>query len=387
MKKNFLFLAAFLSLVSLVSGCLSLGVIPGPGGSKSTQWTVMVFLNGDNDLEQAAWADLTSMESVGSSNRVKVIVQFDQARGGTARYLVNQGGSTLLENLGEVNMGNGDALVDFVRFCAQNYPAEHYALIIWNHGYGFKGNNKDISFDETSGGDALTIPELGNALRQAKNYTGGKIDLLGMDACLMALIEVAYEIRNCAQLLVTSQESEPLEGWNYPLFLQALSDNPSMSAFELAHYIVDSYINSYWIQSITLSAVDLTRVSALAQAVDNLASAILSDTLTSPQVYLALGDSAQYFDDYDYVDLAHLALLISGDPRIMSTTVKNAALAVYSLVENAVFYSRTSGAGVSNAYGLSIYFPYKQYLSKYESLAFARDTHWDECIRFLMNYR
>jgi len=387
MKRNFLFLVAFLSLASFVSGCLSLGVIPGPGASKSTQWTVMVFLNGDNDLEQAAWADLASMESLGSSDRVKVIVQFDQARGGTARYLVNQGGSTLLENLGEVNMGNGDALVDFVRFCTQNYPAEHYALIIWNHGYGFKGHSKDISFDETSGGDALTIPELGNALRQAKNYTGGKIDLLGMDACLMALIEVAYEVRDCAQLLVASQESEPLEGWNYPLFLQALRNNPSMSAFELAHYIVDSYINSYWIQGVTLSAVDLTRVSALAQAVDNFASAILNDALTPPQIYLALGDSAQYFDDYDYVDLAHLALLISGDPRIINITVKNAALAVYSSVENAVFYNRTSGAGVSNAYGLSIYFPYKQYFSKYESLAFAGDTRWDECIRFLMNYR
>jgi len=171
------------------------------------------------------------------------------------------------------------------------------------------------------------------------------------------LIEVAYEVRGCAQLLVASQESEPLDGWNYPLFLQALIDNPSMSAFELAHYIVDSYINSYWIQSITLSVVDLTQVSALAQAVDNFASAILSDTLTSPQVYLALGDSAQYFDDYDYVDLAHLALLISGDPRIMSTTVKNAALAVYSLVENAVFYSRTSGVVVPNVTDSAITFP------------------------------
>ncbi|MDI3531169.1 MAG: hypothetical protein PWP60_1018 [Candidatus Atribacteria bacterium] len=387
MKKRFLFLVVVLSIVFLISGCLNVGIIPTSGGSKSIQWTVMVFLNGDNDLEQAAWADLASMESVGSSNRVKVVVQFDQARGGTARYLVNQGGSTLLENLGEANMGDGNTLVDFVRFCAENYPAEHYALIIWNHGYGFKGNSKDISFDETSGGDALTIPELASALRQAKIYTGGKIDLLGMDACLMALVEVAYELRDGAQLLVASQESEPLEGWNYPVFLQALNSNPSMSASNLARSIVDSYISSYWVQSITLSAVDLTKVSALAQAVDELASAILSDSLTPPFIYLALGDSAQYFDDYDYVDLAHLALLLSGDPRIGNSIVKSAASQVYNLVQDTVLYSRTSGSGVSNAYGLSIYFPYKQYLSKYESLAFARSTQWDECLRFLMSYR
>ena len=84
----------------------------------------MVFLNGDNDLNNQAIADLNSMEIVGSSDKVNIVVQFDSLQGPAIRYLVEKDSdplkinSKVLQNLGEMNMGDANNLVDFIRFCA-----------------------------------------------------------------------------------------------------------------------------------------------------------------------------------------------------------------------------------------------------------------------------
>jgi len=379
-------------IVFLVGGCSSGFLVPPWEEDGTSDWTVMVFLNGDNDLNQAAWRDLNSMEEVGSTDRVNIIVQFDSYFGEASRYRVERDydpyrvTSPVLQNLGEVNMGDPGVLSDFIRFCAQHFPAEKYLLVIWNHGSGFKGITRDISFDDTSG-DALTIPQVAEALTAGYHYLGKKIDLLGMDACLMAMVEVVYQIEGYAQIFVSSQELEPEEGWDYRTLLRALVQTPSIGERELARIIVDSYTTSYPYGSVTQSAVDLGKVATLVQAVDRLSQRILADSLTPPGYYLELGDSAQYFSgDWDYVDLAHLAALIGSDPGV-SSQVRVAAQEVQAAVEETVFYYKNRGVEVEAARGLSIYFPWYPYNSKYDSLRFARDTQWDEMIRYLARWR
>jgi len=373
----------------LFIGCFNSGVLP-PVVDKGTSWTVMVFLNGDNDLYNYAWRDFDSLEIVGSTPQVKVVIQFDPFWGEAARYLVekdtipNYIGSPVLEYLGEVDMGDGSELANFVHFCAENYPANKYALIIWDHGTGFK--SKDISFD-ISPEDSITIPELEKALSLSTMYLGKKIDFLGMDACLMAMVEIAYEVKNHARVLVTSQELVPGEGWDYETILGNLVTHPTMDERDLARIVVDSYIDYYPRGSFTQSAIDLGEISSLSGALDGLAQDILNDSLTPPWVYLSLGDAAVYFGDVDYVDLDSLVSLLSQDSRVKSKEVKESARAVQEALNKCIIHKRASGEMAGNAQGLSIYFPYFPYNYKYDDLAFSRDTHWDEMIKYLSQWR
>ncbi len=356
--------------------------------SSASDWTVMVFMNGDNDLAQDAWQDFNSMEMVGSTDRVNIVVQMDTPRLGTYRYLVTQDTSTneitspVLESLGNVDMGNYNALIDFVRFCVERYPAKQYALILWNHGGGFRG--KDISFDFSSG-NAITIPQLGYALSQIRNLIGKKVDLLGMDACLMAMVEVAYEVRDYADLLVASEEYVPGEGWDYVAFLSSLVMTPSLRPEQLARVIVDTYVDSYTTIEVTQSVVDLEALTPLVQSIDALSQAVLADTLTPPRLYLEVGDRALYFGDYDFVDLGDLARLWQSWPTIRSPLVKERTTQVANALAQAVVYERNNAGKTLG--GLSIYFPYQHYDSRYDALAFASSTSWDDMLKHLFRYR
>ena len=149
---------------------------------------------------------------------------------------------------------------------------------------------------------------------------------------------------------------------------------------------MNSYIDYYPVGSFTQSAIDLGGISSLGKALDELSRDILNDSLTSPLVYLSLGDSAVYFGDADYVDLGSLVvyslkileLKRRGERKRSSGAGK---------IERCVIYERASGEMAGNARGLSIYFPYFPYNSKYDDLAFSRDTHWDEMIKYLSQWR
>ncbi|MEN3186974.1 MAG: clostripain-related cysteine peptidase [Atribacterota bacterium] len=385
--KKWLVFFLFLAGISLFfSGCLS-PTIPSPS-TKASDWTLLIFMNGDNDLENDAWQDLNSMEMVGSTERVNIIVQMDTPKTGAYRYRVTQDEdpslvtSPILESLGRVDMGDYRSLIDFVRFGVQNYPASRYALILWNHGGGFR--KRDISFDFSTG-HAITIPQLAYALSQTKSIIGKNLDLLGMDACLMAMVEVAYEVRNYANVMVASEEFVPGEGWDYAGFLQILVHSPSMGERELARAIIDTYVDSYLRVGVTQSAIDLKAVATLAQSLDTLAQAVLGDSRTPPNLYLYLGDQALYFGDYDFVDLGSLLGLWHGWPTIQDLTVREKAGLARDALAQTVFYERNN-LGKSLG-GLSVYFPYQSYDPKYDTLSFASSTSWDDMLKYLFRYR
>jgi hypothetical protein len=377
-----------------------------PPLDKTAEWTVMVYLDGDNNLETYGIQDINEMEMAGSTTDVNMVVQIDRipysvlagnyqeyaddtSNGNwttTRRYYItkdlnpDQISSPLIADLGELNMGDPQTLVDFANWAAINYPAKKYLLAIWNHGGGFRSLNlaKDIAWDDTSGGDRITMPELEDALSTISAQIGKNIDIVGMDACFMAMTEVAYQIKDYADLLVTSEENEPNDGWPYDTILSQLVSNPLMSSEELATDIVDKYIYSYPFSNVTQSAIDLSYVDTLASQLSNLALEIMSDSSTRKYQYILAAVSSQHYGDYDFTDLYDLCnnLLIYSN----SLTVKNIVLSIQQNLNSAVIKSGYSGVGVSRSRGLSIYFPYYYYDNYYDYTNFSQDTFWNEML-------
>jgi clostripain len=209
-------------------------------------WTFMVYLDADNNLEPFYIDTFLNMSSVGSTSQVKIVVQMDRRSGYDSRFgdwteckrfyitkdLIPTAGNAI-QNLTEVNMGDPDTLTDFVNWTIHSFPADSYCLVLMNHG---SGSVAGVCFDETSGNDALSLPELSQALIA---ILPEKMDVLYFDACLMGMTEVAYQISDYADIMVASEEVG-YAGQPYDYYLTNLIANPSMSASELADVIVSN---------------------------------------------------------------------------------------------------------------------------------------------------
>jgi len=395
MNYKYAIIIALIILSITLAGCFIF-----PPRDNTAEWTVMVYLDSDNNLESAGINDINEMEMVGSTTEVNIVVQADRIPGydisnsnwtTTRRYYITQDSNPILINsefndLGELNMGDPDTLVDFASWAVSSYPAKKYLLVIWNHGGGFRSpayTAKDIAWDDTNGGDKITMPELEDALFAISNQMGKNIDIVGMDACYMAMIEVAYQIKDYADILVTSEESEPNDGWPYDTILGELAGNPLISPEQLSADIVDKYIYSYPFEEVTQSAIDLSYIDSLASQLSNLALAIMDDSLTPKGVYIDAACSSQYYGDPDFIDLYDFCDKIFDHSN--SLEIKIMAIIIQQTLSSTVINSDYSGWGVSGSKGLSIYFPwYYNYDSeKYNDTNFAQDTFWDEMLLYL----
>jgi hypothetical protein len=270
--------------------------------------------------------------------------------------------------LGERNTGDPRTLSDFITWGVSNYPAQHYALVLWSHGAAWQG----LANDQTSGSDSLTLPELGTALATARTQTGvAKLDLIGFDACLMAQLDVFQTIAPYAQVAVASAELEPTLGWAWDAWLGALTANPSQDARTIAGVIVDSYISSYQsTEDITLAAFDLAQIDQISAGLDRLAGALLTGTpgdgatiahaRTAVDVY-----APNTTEQFNAVDLGHLSQLLASHGATVEVVKAAATMA------NAIQHARLAyGAGSSHrdGSGVSIYFPATaaEYLRAYE---------------------
>jgi Clostripain family len=311
--------AIFLLLV-----CLSWS----PEQPDGTEWTVMIFMNADNNLEPFALEDFAEIAAVGSTDKVNIIVQFDRSPGYTSdaedwtqtlRFRVEKDmqpvPSSAIEDLGEVNMGDGKVLADFITWSIAHYPAKRYMLSIWDHGQGWRferarnirgtraetarqvmlrreireaaqvtdrtpalpldrvveGGVRYISSDASSGDDLYNREIQDTLLDNLED----RLDVIGFDACLMNMIETAYAMRGVARVMVGSEELEPGEGWQYDTWLEKLVANPTMDATSLGKVLVESYQARYDgpFSEETLSAIDLDRTERLTRAITLLADA------------------------------------------------------------------------------------------------------------------
>ena len=200
--------------------------------------TIMVYMNG-SDLEGdygAATADLWEMmdafkvmEQEGKSPSLHVVVEaggstrweLDEMDGVPyARFSLTGDGISSMESMEIRNMGDADTLTDFINYGVRSYPANHYGLILWNHGGGpVGGYGSDSHFD----GDGLSLEEIREALGHSV-MADSAFDFVAFDACLMGSVETAGCLDGYADYVIASPELEPQHGYDYR-WMAALGDS------------------------------------------------------------------------------------------------------------------------------------------------------------------
>lgn len=422
-------------------------------GSEGQGWLVMLYQDADDKvLEQDIYVDLNEAERVGSSDSLQIVAQVDRFQAGytgdgdwtaTRRYHVEKGvdlsrvESTMVQELGEANMADGDTLIDFVTWAVQTFPAEKHVLILSDHGMGWPGGWSDPSPSARADSSAPLASALGNvlylnnldaALEVIRERTGiDKFEMIGMDACLMGQVEVLSALAPHARYAVVSEETEPALGWAYASFLQALEQDPGMNGGELGKLIVDSYVNqderivndqaraelmrqgspmggllgfggvpsasqvaSQMSKDITLSAVDLGAVPALLNSINNLSFALQKSSQN--QVARARTYAQSFTSIFgqqvpaSFIDLGSFVQLL----KQAGAGVDGQADAVMAAVQQAVVAEK-HGPGKPGATGVSIYFPNSQLYQSpmagpqsYTVVAnrFAQTSTWDDFLAF-----
>lgn len=248
--------------------------------------TVMMYMCG-TDLQQDCLTDIQEMCDATTGGDIRIVVlaggakQWSDRRLSAGRlnfFTIQNGRWSDVQDWGRASMGSTDTLTRFVKHCWQNERSQRNILILWDHGSSALAG---LCFDEVHADDSVTIAELGNCFEGLKRELSGfHLDLIGADACLMACYEMAATLAPYADYYVASEELEPGLGWYYTNWLRELSNDPAMDGSQLAAAIIDSYVyacnrdnpNDY----LTLSAVDLRKMSALTPLINSLA-----DTLTA----------------------------------------------------------------------------------------------------------
>ena len=322
----------------------------------------MVYLCG-SDLESrfgCASADLDEMLLAGLSERIHVVVETGGAstwhnglieREDNQRYCLREGKLVSLEQeLGSRDMTRPETLRDFVRFCAEEYPADRYILLLWDHGGGALGG---FGYDERyPDSPAMDLAQLDQALEEA----GVRFDIVGFDACLMATLETAFVLERHADHMLASQMEEPGCGWYYTNWLTALSLNPAITSRTLGELVVDDFVDRVQAregEQGALSLVDLTRLSGVLEALSGFvggAREALSDQQFAKiaQARAKSSQTKRFEGEYDHVDLHLLAENLSQIPG---------AQALIQAVDAVVLYHRSTQT-TRDWNGLSIYFPY-----------------------------
>lgn len=353
-------MAAVLSLVTV--GCLDWeeDIPPEEQGNASDTYTLMLYMCA-SDLESEcgfATEDLNEIMYGYTAGNLNVIVQ----TGGTAewqntvvaddrcqRYRVTEDGLELVDDsLGMQNMADSATLTDFIQYCSSNYAADHYGLVLWDHGGGVVGG---YGYDENFGGDSMSLTEMSRALGDASVH----LDVLGFDACLMANFETCLMAAPYADYLIASEEPEPGCGWYYTDWIGKLSENCGIPPKRYGRQIVDDYITeSGWDSPSmysTLGMFDLQQVTqkllpALSQFSDDAVQQL------SAGEYRRISQSrsntrAVYQSELDHIDLLDYA------QHSQSETADQLEQAVSDCV---VYYRETENGSGDN--GLSILFPY-----------------------------
>jgi hypothetical protein len=290
----------------------------------------MVYMNGKNNLEDAALANFQQMAQVASSDKVNIVAELGRpvtkhsgaagSWGGVMRFYIGQPNmqplpteainpdDTVVRN---ADMGSPTTLDDFVSWAKSNYRAKKYLLIIWNHGQGWRlelqyanvlamrasapRTNRMALNQLTSTSNVGRSP---SAKTPKQSLLGGyrsvsfdddtgnflfnrdiesvlqrnPVDVIGFDACLMSMVESAYAFRNVAKVFVGSEELVPNDGWPYDSWLSALEASPEMDPPTLGATLVDSYANHYGNNgNATLSAIDLTQLPSFVTALNSFA--------------------------------------------------------------------------------------------------------------------
>jgi hypothetical protein len=336
-------------------------VLPSIASHEKKDWTLMVYMTADSNLDQAGLDDLNEMEMAGSSPTVNIVALLDrQGQDNTSLYFVTQdkvGSPTIVSQLvvdnpysSELNMGDPKNLVTFVDWTTRNYPAEHYLLVLWGHGLGWRG----IGFDENNSNDQITPVELNLALKKMKNESGISLDIVAFDACLMQMVEFASAIgeSGSSSYIIGSQESVPGPGWNYKKVISIIELYSEEGPKSIAENITKLYLELYPGEKVTLSALQSSSINELSAQVDALADSLV---LSRDWAEISKARSlTEQFNEPSYVDFFDLAAKIRS--VVPDSNVQKTVERLPGSIPRIIVCSRNNSTH-PYAKGISIYFP------------------------------
>lgn len=323
-------------------------------------WTVLCFINGDNNLELASMLGVNVMERVGSTENMNVVVQIDRISreqlgdgadsdamldgnwSTSRRYFVQKDSrpfelnSILLEKMGEVDMGSQKNFVEFCKYGMTHFPAKHYVVLISNHGseFGIGG----ISFDDQSGNHMDTI-QIGQALSEVRDFIKSQngsdlIDLMVFDCCLLSKIEVLKEIADSVYGLYCC-ENVQINWYGYDDFLRYLTTHPDGNGPEMARAYHKAYVDFMrnWARQkgqadkmvLTSTAYDLTKYKKFDEAFSKFSQVLNNYADTNLEAVQAVLASLTPITDvtvFDLIDFVKKIQAASKDNKEMSNACK-----------------------------------------------------------------
>ena len=380
MRKSLRYLSTFASILVLL--VVVVGSASAAPPAPQAKWTVMVYISGDNNLEEYVVKDIElELAPTGSSANVQVVALadrgpgYDTSRGDwqtTKLYHVTPGmiadSASAVADWGERNMGDKQTLIDFVTWSKTNYPADHYLLYFWGHGWSWHPgwvmeddtNADTLDYDETK----AAIPSL------------GFIDVVGYDGCNMASLEIMKLWHNKATALTGSQEWVGWDGIEYDVVLAQLAANPNMTADQVAIATSQSTVTDKTWSAVAVDA----RLNTLMTAVDQWATALKNGLPANKKKYdTAFGATRSFWQAPMDKDLYDLAFEINRN--VTDANIKTKSQAVMNAFASVVLHERHVSQ-YSDAHGITIYGPgrsnQKLDYAYFLTLDLAQQTQWDE---------
>lgn len=417
--------------------------------SDKSKWTILTYIAAHNNLDDFGTRSANQILGVGSDKHVSHGVLLD-LEGGATRFIAGASGDKVCEErLANYDSGDPGRLIETAKWVFEKRPAEHYGLILWSHGTGWQPHEirsvaekvhgskvleKDedralirgsrvlfrtslagmlepessaeraILFDDGTG-HALDTLQLARVTKKLSKFVGQKLDLFGMDACLMGSVEVAHQLRDYADYMVASEELVPVQSWPYDGIFNQLKLVPDMTARVLAQTIVERYITYYTHHEppfnggdVTKIALDLSKTDVFVAVMRELSQALIG---AMPQALACLEqaqtgtyfaetyDEARHPNKFSY----HLWDIVSVARHLSENCAVGAVKAVATDVVQSfgdsglVVCSDHRGDWFDGIGGLSVYWipPKKdqtRHVSKaYAKVDFAKHTDWHKMLK------
>jgi hypothetical protein len=391
-------------------------------------------MGGDNDLAPMALADIDELEQVGSTDKVHFTVladvycEYDSPYGAFAIGLADNSGNlvtpmmqitkhpeegvqshltdsnaVLYPNEG-FNSADPANLTNFIKWSAQRFPADNYALVIWDHGSSWlpgRVSTAAVTDMYEGQGNSMFIHEIDWAIKNS----GIHLDLLDFDACNMGSVEVVYQLKDEADYISCSQRTVPGFGNDYEAIASYLTANPSATGVDLGKIIIDSFIEFSTQNdqgSVTRSLIQTSKLNAVASAFSQVVPYLADPGIISPDdLRSTFNEPIRFYRDVDIINYSDVLPYHINNPQLLNSLVNLKNAISGSIAYNRVFTSSqespdwTFGSrkvaegqdiNVAWASGLSIFLPTEadwndSNFSYYTSIGFCKDTGWNWVIQ------
>jgi hypothetical protein len=369
----------------------SLPVLKSP--KKATLLSYLAFNNDKGGFRNELPPVINLHELAGSSGLMNVIMESFGIEPNDAKlyYIVpdndkNKIISPYTQFPKQLDAANYRTLQDYLKWGFSTYPSQKKLLTINNHGGAYLG----IARDDGSG-KIMSVPALARAIGNG----AGRVDVLSLDACLMSTMEVGYELRNAADVMVGSEDSTIGTGMMYasslPQIITQSANNEEIARGIILESDRKGVKNIYLRPNrkgripnvFTISAFRGSQMENVSHELNNLARLLLANMAAQKQAAkMAFGGAHPLSIDDDetggqrdlYEVLSRLNTVIT------DLQIKEAILRAKDALNKAIIISRANNSE-KYSQGMAINIsPVAVQSPEYQATAFAKDTLWDELI-------